>query len=91
LLKQKSLTLPPSLTESERRLFLDLPTEETETANIRAAPNYNGAKDIIDTKWTCVESDVTGRQLYVPISHFCTSADLLWQITPHVYICPSSP
>jgi hypothetical protein len=41
LLKQKSLTLPPTLTESERRLFLDLPTEEIETANIRAATNLS--------------------------------------------------
>ena len=37
LLKQKSLASPPTLTEFERRLFLDLPTEDVETSNIRAA------------------------------------------------------
>lgn len=37
LLKQKSLASPPTLTEFERRLFLDLPTEDLETSNIRAA------------------------------------------------------
>lgn len=35
-LKQKSLASPPSLTDSERRLFLDLPDEDMETSNISA-------------------------------------------------------
>ena len=37
LLKQKSLTSPPTLTEFERRLYLDLPPEDVEASNVRAA------------------------------------------------------
>lgn len=37
ILKQKSLSSPPTLTESERRLLLDLPPKELETANLHAA------------------------------------------------------
>jgi hypothetical protein len=37
IIKQKSLTSPPTLTESERRLLLDLPPEELEKSYLRAA------------------------------------------------------
>lgn len=37
ILKQKSLTSPPILTESERRLLLDLPPEELEASYLREA------------------------------------------------------
>jgi hypothetical protein len=61
LLKQKSLTLPPSLTEFERRLFLDLPSEETETANIRAATNLSREQLIekaISNRENMIESEL---------------------------------
>ncbi|KAF7958005.1 hypothetical protein EAE96_003572 [Botrytis aclada] len=43
-LKEKSLSSPSSLTESERRVFLDLPDPETESANISAATSLSRAE-----------------------------------------------
>ncbi|TGO40654.1 hypothetical protein BHYA_0033g00070 [Botrytis hyacinthi] len=43
-LKEKSLSFPSSLTELERRVFLDLPEPEMESANISAATSLSRAK-----------------------------------------------
>ncbi|KAF7868879.1 uncharacterized protein EAF02_009615 [Botrytis sinoallii] len=43
-LKEKSLSSPSSLTELERRVFLDLPDPEIESANISAATNISRAE-----------------------------------------------
>jgi hypothetical protein len=40
-LQQKSQTSPPTLTDSERRLFLDLPDEDMETSNISAVTSLS--------------------------------------------------
>ncbi|KAF7927657.1 uncharacterized protein EAE98_006039 [Botrytis deweyae] len=52
-LKEKSLSSPSSLTELERRVFLDLPDPEIESANISAATNLSRAE--------LVEKAVTNR------------------------------
>ncbi|KAK0105054.1 hypothetical protein ONS95_004580 [Cadophora gregata] len=36
ILEQKSSCSPPTLTDAERRIFLDLPDHDLETKNIRA-------------------------------------------------------
>ncbi|KAM0123676.1 hypothetical protein ACHAO1_011240 [Botrytis cinerea] len=42
-LKKKALSIPSTLTDEERRLFLDLPDVNTETANIRAVTTLSRA------------------------------------------------
>jgi hypothetical protein len=70
LLKQKSPTLPPTLTESGRRLFLDLPTEETETANIRAATNLS--RDQLIEKAISNRENLTESELKILQDRFWT-------------------
>ena len=70
LLKQKSLTSPPTLTESERRLFLDLPTEETETVNIRAATNLS--REQLIEKATSNPENLTANELQILEDRFWT-------------------
>lgn len=43
-LKEKSLSCPSALTNEERRVFLDLPDLDMETANIRAATDLSRAE-----------------------------------------------
>jgi hypothetical protein len=43
-LKEKALSTPSALTDEERRLFLDLPDVDTETANIRAVTALSHAE-----------------------------------------------
>ncbi|KAF7885254.1 hypothetical protein EAF00_011072 [Botryotinia globosa] len=43
LLKEKALSIPSTLTDEERRVFLDLPDVNTETANIRAVTTLSRA------------------------------------------------
>ncbi|KAF7874795.1 hypothetical protein EAF04_001969 [Stromatinia cepivora] len=43
-LKEKALSSPSTMTESERRVFLDLPDPDMETANIKAATSLSRAE-----------------------------------------------
>ncbi|THV44132.1 hypothetical protein BGAL_0724g00020 [Botrytis galanthina] len=60
-LKEKSLSSPSSLTQLERRVFLDLPDPETESANIGAATSLSRAELIekaVTNRGNLTESEV---------------------------------
>ncbi|KAF7916853.1 hypothetical protein EAE99_009478 [Botrytis elliptica] len=70
-LKEKSLSSPSSLTELERRVFLDLPDPEIESANISAATNLSRAELI--EKAVTNRGSLTDAEVLVLKDRFWTS------------------
>lgn len=69
-LKAKSLSSPPGLTEAERRMVLDLPDDDIESANIAAATNLS--RDQLLEKAVSHREDLTTEEIAVLRNRFWT-------------------
>ena len=69
-LTAKSLSSPPGLTEAERRIVLDLPDDDTESANIAAATNLS--PDQLLEKAVSHREDLTTEEIAILKNRFWT-------------------
>ncbi|KAH9213558.1 hypothetical protein DL95DRAFT_506059 [Leptodontidium sp. 2 PMI_412] len=69
--KEKSLSLPPTLTDHERRLYFDLPNEDTERSNIRAAADLS--REQLIEKTVSNREQLTTQELTILMRRFWTS------------------